>query len=464
METLLCPTFTLLPDGVVRDHALLIAGDRIARVGPAQRLRRDHAQAQTVELADRLVMPGLVDAHHHLTQSLGKALAFGEPSEIYRRIWVPMERALDERAIHVSAMLACLESMRGGFTTVVEAGTRSMFGVEPLLAALRTTGLRCVLATLANDLVDGNPMTDSDRNGLIDAAERHVARFDTDATIHPSLAISVPEAASDSMLSRIYAICEEAGCIFQTHANEHLAAVERSLVACGRRPIEQLDFCDALGPRALLAHATLMTASEVTRVRDRDAALAYNPVASVWKGNGALDALMMHALGIRFGIGTDGTRSDGFRLLDAAETVQRVAHGLRVGDSSAGGGWTWLDHATSEGASAVGLQGATGRLAANHAADLLVVRLDVPELVPSYDLTWETVRYFNRDQIEAVYVAGRVRLRDGWPVDWNARALLDDARSIVERQVAGAPIQRVHPTADAHRSRTRAIRPPPDPP
>ena len=69
-------------------------------------------------------MPGLVDTHHHLTQSFGKALVFGEPSEIFRRVWVPLEGSLDEESVYLAAKLAALESLRGGFTTVCEAGTR----------------------------------------------------------------------------------------------------------------------------------------------------------------------------------------------------------------------------------------------------------------------------------------------------------------------------------------------------
>jgi cytosine/adenosine deaminase-related metal-dependent hydrolase len=448
-ETLICPEWMLLPQGAVRDRAVLLRGGRIARVGDADALCRDHAVVAPKVLPDRLLMPGLIDAHHHLTQSLGKALAFGEPSEIYRRIWVPMERALDERAVNVAARLACLESLRGGFTTVVEAGTRSPFGVEPVVAALRESGVRCVLGAVCNDI----DLDDAARTSVIEDARRHLARFDSDPLIHPSLAISVPEAATDGMLARVASLCEESGRMFQTHANEHLAAVERSLVARGLRPIEHMDHCRALGRRTLLAHATLMTASEVVRVRDTGAAIAYNPVATVWKGNAALDAAMLASLGIPFGIGTDGTRSDGFRLLDAAETVQRVAHGLAIGDSSSGAGWTWLDHGTIAGARAVGVGEITGSIEEGLAADLLVVRLDVPELVPSFDLTWEAVRYFNRDQIESVIVAGRERLRNGWPVDWDAAAMIDEARDIAQSQVARAPIQRVHPTADAHRAK-----------
>jgi 5-methylthioadenosine/S-adenosylhomocysteine deaminase len=437
------PALTLVPEGPRAELAVLVRDGRIERVGPAAQLARDHADAATLDLPDRLLMPGLIDAHHHLTQSLGKALAFGEPSEIFRRIWVPMETVLDERALYVSAKLACLEALRGGFTTVVEAGTRSAYGVAPVVAALDETGIRCVLGAICNDHGPNGPVDETAHAALLMDAAKHLARFEHHARIHPSLAISVPEAATDATLGRVAALCEEAGCAFQTHANEHLVAVERSLVARGLRPIEHLDAAGALGPRTLLAHATLMAPNEIVRVRDTDAAIAYNPVATVWKGNAALDGLLMHALGVPFGLGTDGTRADGFRLLDAAETIQRVAHGLAAGDSYSGGGALWLDHATSASARAVSLGDRTGAIRAGAAADLLVVRLDVPELTPSWDLAWEAVRYFNRDQIERVYVAGVERLRDGWPLDWDARALLAEARTIAATQVARAPIQKV---------------------
>ncbi|MFG3756879.1 hypothetical protein, partial [Klebsiella pneumoniae] len=90
----------------------------------------------------------------------------------------------------------------------------------------------------------------------------------------------------------------------------------------------------------LLAHATLITPAELAMLRSTDAAVAYNPVASAWKGNAVAPAVLMDAMGIRFGLGTDGTRSDAFRLLDAAEAAQRYAFGLSIGDSSCGGGWT----------------------------------------------------------------------------------------------------------------------------
>lgn len=449
-ELLLLPEQLMQKTGPVSGMAVVVSGGRFVRIGPSAQVLAEFAHLEAVALPDQLLMPGLIDAHTHLSQSMGKALAFGEPSEIFRRIWVPMESALGPEAVYLSAKLAALEALRGGFTTVVDAGTRSDSGLESIAEAARDAGIRCVLAMTCNDL---SPQSQEDFDAMAQRAQAHLVRHANDALIHPSLAVSTPEVASDRMLAHVAALALEAGCVFQTHANEHLVAVERSLVARGLRPIELLHATGALNASALLAHATLLTPWELNLVRDAGAAVAYNPVASQWKGNAVLDAVQLHALGVPFALGTDGTRYDGFRLMDAAEATQRLTHGLATGDSSCGGGWMWLDHATHLGAQAVGLDRVTGAIEEGLAADFLLVDLAVPQMQPSWDLSWELVRLADRSQVEAVFVAGVLRLWHGWPTDWDAKALLAQVRATAVGAVSRAPIQRVHPTADEHRKR-----------
>lgn len=319
-ELLLVPDQVLLRDGPRRGLAVLVAGGRFREVGAAEALIARNPQLDPLLLPDTLLMPGFIDAHYHLSQALGKAIAFGEPSEIFHRIWVPLEESLDAELVHLAAKLAALESLRGGFTTVVDAGTRAEGHTDAIADAVRDAGLRCVLGQMCNDFSDG-----ADPVQIRHRAEAYLARWQGDGLIHPSLAISIPEAASDAMLRGISACCAEAGVLFQTHANEHLASVERSLVQRGLRPIEHLHRLGALGPQVLLAHATLVTPAELTMLRDTGTAVAYNPVATQWKGNAAAPAEMMAALGIR--IGTDATRADAFRLVDAAEATQRLGFG-----------------------------------------------------------------------------------------------------------------------------------------
>lgn len=456
-ELLLVPQEVMLRAGPVAGQAILVEGGRFAEIDAAEALIRRHPTLEPVHLPGKLLMPGFIDAHHHLTQSFGKALAFGEPSEIFKRIWVPLEASLDEELAHLSAKLAALEALRGGFTTVVDAGTRAATDVAAVARAAEEVGLRCVLGLICNDR--GGSGTAADGATIRRGALRHLAAWEGHPLVHPSLAISIPEAASDAMLRHVASLCAEAGALFQSHVNEHLAAVERSLVARGQRPLEHLAAVGALGPQTLIAHATLVTPFELNVLRDTGTAVAFNPVASAWKGNAVAPALQMAASGIRFGIGTDGTRSDGFRLLDAAETTQRLAFGLATGDSSCGGGWLWLDHATRAGAEAIGLAALTGEIAPGKAADFLLVDLEVPEMTPSWDRAWELVRFGNRDQIVAVFTAGQLRLWQGWPVDWDARALLRRVEAVARDAVARAPIQRAHPRSTEHRAMARMRHP-----
>lgn len=440
-QQLLAPDWLMLPDGPQRGQAVRVIDGKFADVGPLPLLQARYPQYPVRRLEQQLLMPGFIDTHHHLSQSFGKGLVFGEPSEIFRRVWIPLEGSLDSELLYLTSKLAALESLRGGFTTVCDAGTRSQEGVEAIAQAVHEVGIRCVLAKTCNDL-QGKQVLDARQ--VLDVAERHLAQWSNDRLITPSLAVPIPEIATDSTLHAVYRLCEEAGRVFQSHVNEHLVAVERSLEQYGVRPLEQLHRAGALGPAALLAHATLLTPNELCLLRDSGAAVSYNPVASAWKGNAVAQAHLMHCLGIPLALGTDGTRGDGFRLMDYAEAAQRFAHGIAVGDSVCGAGQLWLDMATADAAGVLSLGQVTGQIAPGHDADFLLVDLAVPELLPSWNLSWDLVRLANRDQIQAVVVQGKVRLWQGWPIDWDARALMRQVDALARDIVGQAPIHKVH--------------------
>ena len=166
-------------------------------------------------------------------------------------------------------------------------------------------------------------------------------------------------------------------------------------------------------------------------------ALRGNPVASQWKGNAAADALAWRELGIRFGLGTDVTRNDAFRLIDAADATHRIAHSMVIDDFAGGTGSLWWQAATVGGARAAGLTD-VGELRPGACADYLLLDSSTPETLPSWDLEWELARFYDKSNINAVVVGGKPRVIEGRPVGWELEEFLDEALEVGLAQIARA--------------------------
>ena len=270
-------------------------------------------------------------------------------------------------------------------------------------------GIRCVLSKIVSS-GKGGPA--------------HLARWDGHPLIHPSLAIAVPEDATRTVIKKTADLCAEAGAVLQVHVNEHLASVERSLKSVGRRPLEHLHHIGALGPHTLGAHATLLTPAEMRhagRLRCRDQLQPGGQRLEGQRRRARPPCWPRWACGSAWAPTAPAPTASGWSTPPRPRSGWRTdGHGRLRRAAPGGCGWT----TRPAGADALGLGKVTGEIAVGKAADFLVVDLRVPELTPSYDLRWELVRLADRDQITAVVVGGRLRLWQGWPPDWDGRALV----------------------------------------
>ena len=431
----LAPDVILTAGGPVRDHVLVVRQGRIAAVEP----RAEGVDA--IALPGSAIIPGIVDCHAHAGQTFGKSLIGGEPSQIWRRLWVPLEDALTPERSYVSAKWMFLEALRGGYTTLVNFNRNSPENNEAVHQAAQDTGIRLVSGVAAS--------TDSPSpEAVIDSIEAHARQCSASKRVTPSLCFGFYAANLEGLalddLAKIGRYCADNGILLQMHSNEHFPDVHECIVRFGKRPIELWDELGILGPQTLLHHATLVSPNEIDLLDRRGAAVSYNPVASQWKGNAVAPALHFAQRKVRMGLGTDNTRMDAFRMMDGAENCQRIAHGMSVLDFSCGGGWTWVDAATRGGADACGLGAVTGVLEAGRAADFLVLDMTAPEVVPSWDFEWELVRAYDRDQVKAVAVDGRLVMRDGRAVGWDSVAFVREQRQLALDMVAEAKVTRVH--------------------
>lgn len=445
----LAPDVILTSKGPMRDHVMFVREGRIVAI------ERRTEGVQAIALPDMAIIPGIVDSHAHAGQTFGKSMIGGEPTQIWRRLWVPLEDALTPERSYVSAKWMFLEALRGGYTTLVNFNRNSSENNEAVHQAAKDTGLRLVSGVAAST---DSPSADA----VIESIEMHAKQCGGWQRITPSLCFGFYGATLEGLqvgdLAKIGRYCADNGVLLQMHSNEHFPDVHECIVRFGKRPIELWDELGILGPQTLLHHATLVSPNEIDLIDRRGAAVSYNPVASQWKGNAVAPALHYAQRKVRMGLGTDNTRLDGFRMMDAAENCQRIAHGMSVLDFSCGGGWTWVDAATRGGADACGLGKVTGALEAGLAADFLVLDMTAPEVVPSWDFEWELVRAYDRDQVKAVVVDGCAVMRDGHAVGWDSTAFVREQRQLVLDMVAEAKVTRVHAVSSTLRPDAKASR------
>jgi len=444
----LAPEVLLTPDGVKRDWAIQIEGTRVTGIGPASGF------PEATPLPGRAIIPGFVDAHTHVGQIFGKALIGGEPAQIWRRIWHPMERDMDEEQSYLSAKWAFWEALRGGFTKVVNYGLNGLEKNAGVHRAALETGMRlvsaCGLDEFSGEIGTGHGNKSWPEIEAVVLA--HIEDCAGQDTIAPSVCCSSFMGNTPDTLARLSELCAAKGILLQIHSNEHFPEVHECILRHAMRPTELLHKYGVLGPHVLLHHTTLVSEPEIELIVETDTATSYNPLASIWKGNAVAPALRFAQRGVRFGMGSDTTSADGFKNLMAAEACQRIEHALPVADFSCGAAWTWVDAATSQGAAATGGADDHGALAIGQAADFLVLDMMAPECLPSHDFEWELVRYYNRDQVDAVVINGRLCMSGGKPVDWDT----DDLRQAgmaAARKITSAPdIVRCHGPSDQYRS------------
>lgn len=450
VHSAVAPEILLTPDGVKRGWALRYEGSRITGIGPVAEF------PDATPLPGRAIIPGMVDAHTHVGQIFGKALIGGEPAQIWRRIWHPMERDMDEEQSYLAAKWAFWEALRGGFTKVVNYGLNGLDKNAGVHRAARETGIRlvsaCGLDEFSGEIGTGHGNKSWDEIEAVILA--HIDHCADDEMIAPSVCCSSFMGNTPETLTKLSELCADKGVLLQIHSNEHFPEVHECILRHNMRPTELLHRHRVLGPHVLLHHTTLVSEPEIELIVKTDTATSYNPLASVWKGNAVAPALRFAQRGLRFGIGSDTTSADGFKNLMAAEACQRIEHALPVADFSCGAAWTWVDAATSQGAAATGGAGEHGALTVGQAADFLVLDMMHPECLPSHDFEWELVRYYNRDQVDAVVINGRLCMAHGKPVGWETEDLRVAGMAAAAKITSAPEIQRCHGASDLYRPNT----------
>ena len=399
---------------------------------------RHDATAQRIDASGCIVLPGLVQAHTHLCQTLCRGAADDLPllAWLRQRVW-PYEAALDERAMRACARLACAELLLGGTTAILDMGT--VHETDALFAAVAATGLRATIGKAMMDAGDGvPPRLRDDTRRAVDESDALAARWDgaADGRLRYAYAPRFVLSCSEELLREVGARVHR-GARLHTHASEQEAEIELVRRERGADNIVYLESLGLSGPRAALAHCVHATDDERRRLAAGGTHVVHCPSSNLKLGSGIAPIPEMLAQGIQVALGADGApcnnNLDGFIELRLAALLHKPRAGATAMPAE-----TVLALATRGGAAALGLEDRIGSLEVGKRADLIVVEPRVPHAVPAFSPVSTLVYATQSRDVRDVVVDGRLLVRDG---QLTALSGLDVAEVVATAQDEAARVQ-----------------------
>lgn len=432
VDTLILGPFVVTMDAEERIFdagAVAVRDGEIVAVGTREELEGCDA-AETIDATGRLLMPGLVNAHTHLGDSLFRGLVEELPLEAWlERLWVSEREFVSRESVELGARLALAEMIRSGTTCALDMFWFPEAAADAALAA----GFRLVTGPIFFDFdgPDGVPV-----EGRIATGERWLERYAQEPLITPCVQPHNQLTVSPEGLRAARDLADRAGALFHTHCSETATEVRQTVDRFGRTPAAHLDELGILDERTVLAHCVHLSDDDFARIRRAGAAVLHNPLSNLKLGSGIAPVARMLEEGIPVALGTDGPVSsndlDMWTAMRFAGLLQRGAHMdpvlTPVRDV--------VRMATTVGAEALGLGDRVGRLVEGYRGDLILIDLDRPHLTPMYDVYGHLAYAVGRDDVRSVMIDGRWVLRD------RALETINEAAVLAEMEQLAAEIER----------------------
>ena len=399
----------------VLDADVLVENGRIEKVGRTGG-RAAGPKPTTIDCRGLIILPGLIQAHIHLCQTLFRGLADDLPLEAWlaERIW-PLEAAHTKSSIHASAMLGAAELLLGGTTAILDMESVRHTGAA--FEALESIGIR---ATAGKCLMDAPPpanplsLRETTERALQESADL-CARWHGAAggRLRYCFAPRFAPSCTGPLLRAVSDLAEKAGAVVHTHAAETLVELDTVRRETASDEISYLDSVGISGPRAALAHCVWVDKDGIARLARQATNVVHCPSSNLKLGSGVAPIPEMLAAGCRVGIGADGAacnnRLDVFAEMRLAALIQKPRLGPDVLPAA-----QVLELATLGGARALGLESEIGSIEVGKCADLTVLDLEGPHAQPEdADLISRIVYSARAADVRHVVVDGRIIVRDG---------------------------------------------------
>ncbi len=404
---------TMGPKGTLKNGAIAIEDGKIVEVGKASELKPKYRRSERISANGEVVIPGLINTHHHAAMSLLRGYADDLDLKVWleKRIW-PVERHMTSRDMYAGALLTAVESIMGGTTTVntmyhyndeynearafAEAGLRGVVG--HVCFSWRKEQDRKNLESLANTWHNKN-------NGLIRVS------------VDPHAPYTVDPEYMKELRARTYELNQKhapknAPIIWHTHlaeTSDEMKKVRQAFnVAVEGGVVEYLDSLNVLSQDVVAAHCVHLTQRDVGLLNKRMVKVAHNPISNLKLASGVSPVPELLKNDVTVGLGTDSSCSNNSSDMFEVMKVAALLHKGISEDPKTLSAEQVLRMATVNGAETLLWDKEIGSLQVGKKADLAIVDFKKPHLKPMYDEISHLVYAAKNGDVDTVIINGQV--------------------------------------------------------
>jgi len=432
------PLAIFVDDGVDAGGGIVVKDNSIHELVPAGHQPKTNILRQ-VNADHHVVMPGLVNTHHHYYQTLTRAFgpAFNKELFPWLKTLYPVWARLTPDHLRVAAKLAMSELLLSGCTTSVDhhyvfpKGLEKAIDIEIEVAT--ELGMRAILTRGSMNLSveeGGLPpkSVTQDEWTILTDSERLLRKYNpigdkAGAMIEIALAPCSPFSVTTDLMKATAVMAEHLDCRLHTHIAETEDENTFCLERFGCRPLDYLEEQGWLNDKTWLAHGVFFDDHDIARLAKAGTGIAHCPAANMILGSGTCRAFDLHTAGVPLGLAVDGSASNDagnlMQDLRLAFLLQRVTHGLGASDHR-----RVIRMATEGSARCLGRDD-IGKIEVGRQADLAFFRLDEPRFSGHGDPLAALI-LCGAHHADRVMVAGRWLVEDGRLTGVDLPQLLED--------------------------------------
>ncbi|MCB8565171.1 amidohydrolase [Fusobacterium ulcerans] len=411
---------------IFKNGSVLIEDDKIKAVGKVEP-SLVNADAEIYDVQGKIILPGLVNTHVHLSQQLGRGVADDVVllTWLRERVW-PYESSFNYEDSLISSTACCVELIKTGVTTFLEAGGQY---VDAMAEAVEKCGLRACLSKSTMDEGEGLPKAwQKTTQEELDFQEELFKKYNdtADGRIKIWFGLRTIFNNSDELIKGTKTLADKYNTGIHMHVLEVKEEMDYTRATRGETTVEHMNRLGALGPNLVAAHTVWLTEREIDLFRLYDVKVSHNPGAAMKVVLGFAKIPEMLEKGIAVSIGTDGAPSNNRMDMMRDMYLTSLIHKGRTLNPKTVSAEQVLEMATINGARCALMEKEIGSLEVGKKADLIILNPDTIHSLPVIDPVANIVYAMSSENVESNMCNGKWLMK-------NREILFLDEKDLLEK-------------------------------